>query len=67
MIEYMEDIKRTAIEEKIDILEDDIADIAPLILRILLKLLEKIFFGAQKIMNRMVLNMMSVLRLRLNL
>lgn len=33
----MEEIKRTAIEEKIDILEDDIADIDPIILRILLK------------------------------
>ena len=58
MIEYMEDIKRTAIEEKIDILEDDIADIDPLILRILLK--DK--STRKNIMNRMGLNMMSVLK-----
>lgn len=33
----MEEVKRTELEKKIDILEDDIADISPEILRLLLK------------------------------
>ena len=33
----MEEVKRIELEKKIDILEDDIADISPEILRLLLK------------------------------
>ena len=60
----MEEVKRTELEKKIDILEDDIADISPEILRLFSKIRpqRRIYCGAQRIMKLTAMNLTSGLK-----